>query len=117
MRRLDAEEDEVVRDSNLAAPDDDDARLVLLQALVGERAEVVAPDQTRGRVAHRVRVEAVLDPPDERLRERGAARGDLVEVDARDRVVAGGGGGGGRGGPGGGGWVGAGGAVVGAAPV
>src|SRR5205823_5279676 len=88
MRRLDAEEDEVLDDGDVAAPDDDDARLVLLQTLVGEGAEVVAPDQARGGVAHRVRVEAVLDPPDERLRERRAARGSRSSESPRIRWSA-----------------------------
>ena len=45
------------------------------------------PDEAGCGAAHRVRVEVVLDPPDERLRERRAAPRDLVDVAARHRVV------------------------------
>src|SRR5204863_8491079 len=56
---------------------------------LAEGGEVVAPFQRLGGELHRRDVEAVLDPPDERLGKRGAARGDLVEINARLRVVPG----------------------------
>ena len=47
------------------------------------------PTKAGAAVAHRADVERLLDPPDERLGERGAPAGDLIEVAACDGVVAG----------------------------
>ena len=47
------------------------------------------PHHSRCSLAHAIGVESVLDPPDERLGERGAASGDLIEVDARNGIVPG----------------------------
>src|SRR5688572_4309113 len=45
------------------------------------------PDEVRRGMAHRPGIERLLDPPDERLRERGAPARDLVDVAPRDGIV------------------------------
>ena len=87
VRRGDAHEDQIAVSHDLAALDDDDAGVFFRQAAVGEGAEVVAPFELFGGAAHGRGVQTILHPPDERLGEGRAAAGDLVEIDARDRVM------------------------------
>jgi hypothetical protein len=88
VRGGDAEENEIAGTHELAALHHDDARVFFLQPFVGEGAEVVPSGDGRCRALHGLEIEPVLDPPDERLRECGSPRGDLVEVDAHARIVA-----------------------------
>jgi hypothetical protein len=88
----------------MRAGDPEDDQIVLLQQLqrlhlharrffrgviVRERLEVVKSDEPRRNLTHAADVEVILDPPDERLAERGAPAGHLIDVAACDGVVAG----------------------------
>jgi len=86
VRGDDAEEQQVARRRELGALDLDQGRA--FGAPVREAREVVTPGECRGGRGHRRDVERPLDPPDEALAEGGAPVGDLVEVGARERIVA-----------------------------
>jgi DUF971 family protein len=87
MRCTDAEENHRAVCVELDEVDEHRGRFGL-RATIGEGSEVVhSRDRHRGSL-HQREIEIVLHPPDERLGERGPAARDLVEVDARLRVVA-----------------------------
>src|SRR5439155_26163677 len=56
-------------------------------AICRERLEIAHADERARARTHPRDVERVLDPPDERLRKRGAALGDLIDVAPRHGVV------------------------------
>src|SRR5262245_21229159 len=88
MRSFNPDENEVALVDDVDALNRHERRL-FLDAVVGERPEVVAAQETGGSPAHFVEINLVPDPPDEVLGEGGAASGDLVQIAARLRVVAG----------------------------
>ena len=73
---------------DLARPDDDDRRLLALGVLT-EGLEVVPAREELRRLPHGLRVQTILDPPDEPLVEGRAPAGDAVHVRPRDGVVPG----------------------------
>jgi hypothetical protein len=58
------EENQIAAMRELRTLDDNDARFIFREALVGECGEVVTPGDRRCGARHRAGIERVLDPPD-----------------------------------------------------
>src|SRR5438874_391376 len=92
MRSLDGDQNQLAFLDELHAVDEDARRPRLLPFVArvggGKRAEVAQADDRACSLAHARNLERLLHPPDVAFRERRAAARDLIEVAARDRVVA-----------------------------
>jgi len=86
VRALDADDHRVSVFIGRHLADLDDGGL-LVGVVISESTEVAPACQARGARAHRGDVERVLDPPHERLAERGAPPRDLIRIGPRYGIV------------------------------